>query len=579
MVDGYRRVFAYILPYWRESLLGLVLILFTSLLGLLPPLVLKAIVDSAIPDKRPGLLNFLVITTLALPLGTSVIGVLQSYLNNLVGQKIMLDLRSQLYSHLQRMEIGFFTQSRSGEVVSRLTNDVAGVEWVVSGTFANIITNILTVVPSLAVMFYLSWQLTLVSLALLPLFIYPTRRVGKIRRTLRHETQGRLAALSAQIDETLGVSGALLVRTFGQEAAEAGRFHDHARELMNAQMKQSVTGRWFYMVMGIFSAAAPALVYWYGGHQVIGGTMTLGAILAFVAYQGRLFGPVNALMSIHVDLSSSLALFERIFQYLDMKPKVTDKPGALVLPRIQGHVAFRDVGFGYEPGKPVLKGLSFEVQPGQMAALVGPTGAGKTTIYSMVPRLYDPDEGRVEIDGHDLRNVTMASLRGQIGIVTQDIFLLNDTLRNNLKYARPDATDAEVEAVVEAARLTQLVASLSKGYDTLVGERGHRLSGGQKQQMAIARALLRDPRVLILDEATSNLDTHNERLIREALAVLLKGRTSLVIAHRLSTVVAADIILVIDSGRVVESGRHAELLRLGGLYARLYREGAVAATD
>lgn len=575
LVAGYSRVLGYILPHWRESLLALGAILTVSLLGLLPPLILKEIIDSALPQERGGYLNLLVIATVALPLVSSLIGVGQSYLNNQVGQRIMLDLRTQLYSHLQRMEIGFFTQARSGEIVSRLTNDVAGVEWVVSGTFANILTNILTVVPSLIVMFILSWQLTLLSLVLLPLFIYPTRRVGRIRRGLRKETQERLADLSSQIDETLGVSGAMLVRTFGQEAAESERFRQRSQRLMEANIKQAVTGRWFYLVMGIFSAAAPALVYWYGGHKVIGGTMTIGAIMAFVAYQGRLFGPVNALMSIHVDLTSSLALFERIFEYLDMKPAVADKPDAKVLPRVAGHVAFRNVGFSYIPERAVLQDITFDIQPGQLAALVGPTGAGKSTISYMVARLYDPATGRVEIDGHGLRDVTMASLRSQIGVVSQDVFLLNDTLLNNLKYARPDASEREVAAAVEAARLTELVAGLPEGYQTLVGERGHRLSGGQKQQVAIARALLRDPRILVLDEATSNLDVHNERLIREALAELMRGRTSLVIAHRLSTVVSADVILVISEGRLVEQGRHSELLARGGIYAGLYREGAI----
>ncbi|MBI4338671.1 MAG: ABC transporter ATP-binding protein [Chloroflexi bacterium] len=572
-VQGYGRVLAYLRPYWRDTLLAVGAIVVISILGLLPPLVLKEIVDAAIPQKRGGYLNLLVAAMVGLPMASGLIGVAQSYLNNRVGQGVMRDLRTQLYSHLQRMEFGFFTQARSGEITSRLTNDVGGVQGVVSGTFPSVLTNVLTVLPTLALMLLMNWRLTLLSLALLPVFIYPTRRVGRLRRALSRESQERLADLSSQVQETLGVSGALLVRSFGQERAESERFRERSQQFMDVQLRQAVVGRWFFMWLGVISAAAPALVYWYGGHSVIGGTMTLGGILAFIAYQSRLFGPINSLLNIHVELSSALALFERIFEYLDRESAIVDRPGAEPLPRVQGRIAFHDVTFGYLPGRPVLHGVSFEVQPGQMAALVGPTGAGKTTVSYLVARLYDAESGSVEIDGHDVRDVTVDSLRGQIGVVTQDVFLLNDTLRNNLLYARPDATAEDLDAAVEAARLKELVASLPNGYDTLVGERGHRLSGGQKQMVAIARAILRDPRILILDEATSNLDTQNERLIREAVGYLLHERTSLVIAHRLSTVVSADVILVLDRGQLVEQGPHQELLARNGLYARMYAEG------
>ncbi|MDA1096627.1 MAG: ABC transporter ATP-binding protein [Chloroflexi bacterium] len=559
-------------PYLRLIVFALGAMTVSSLLGVLPPLILLAIIDTAIPEGRGAYLNVLVVMMVALPVLSGLVGVGQSYLNSLVGQGVMRDLRQGLYGHLQRLGLPFFTHARSGEVISRITNDVGGVQGVVTGTFTSIASNVLTVVPTLALMFYLSWRLTLLSLALLPFFLYPTRRVGRIRRALSREAQQRIADLSSQVQETLSVSGALLVRTSGQEEAETQRFRDRSQQLMDVQIRQGLVGRWFFMFLGITSAATPALIYWFGGHQVIGGSMTIGGIIAFIAYQGRLFGPISSLLNIHVELSSALALFERIFEYLDLEPDIIDAPEAPPLPPIVGRVSFHDVGFGYAADQPILLGVSFSIGAGQMAALVGPSGAGKTTISYLVPRLYDVGSGRIEIDDIDIRAVTLASLRSQISVVTQDVFLLNDTLRANLLYAMPRATEAEMLAAVEAAQLNDVVAGLPQGYDTLVGERGHRLSGGEKQRVAIARALLKDPRILILDEATSSLDTHNERLVQRALVPLLRGRTSLVIAHRLSTVLAADVILVVRGGRIVERGRHDELLAADGEYAALYHE-------
>jgi ATP-binding cassette subfamily B protein len=572
MVVGYRRVATFFRPYTRDISLALVSMIFVSGLGLVPPLILKEAIDVAIPQARGSYLNLLVVGMVALPLASGLASVGQTFLNSRVGQGVMRDLRVWLYAHLQRMGLGFFTRTRSGEIISRVTNDVSGVQDVVTGTFTSIANNLVTVVPTLAVMTILSWQLTLMSLALLPLFVVPTRKVGRIRRALRRQTQERVADISSQVQETLSVSGALLVRSFGQEEREAQRFSARSEALMSVEIRRILVGRWFFMFLGVVSAAAPALIYWYGGHQIIGGTMTLGGIIAFIAYQGRLFGPITSLLNIHVDLASALALFERIFDYLDMEPELVDRPDAQPLPLIRGHLAFRNVSFSYVPDHPVLREVSFDVPAGHMAALVGPSGAGKTSIAHLVPRLYDVVGGAVEIDGRDVRSVTMESLRSQIGMVTQDIFLLNDTLKANLLYARPDATESEMRAAAEAAQLAEVVDALPDGYDTMVGERGFRLSGGEGQRVAIARALLKDPRILILDEATSSLDTHNERLIQRALVPLLRGRTSLVIAHRLSTVLAADLILVIVQGRVVEQGNHDELLALGGAYARLYAE-------
>jgi ATP-binding cassette subfamily B protein len=576
MVAGYRRVSGLFRPYLRSIVFALATMFVASLIGLLPPLVLLAIIDTALPESRGGYLNLLVVVMVLIPVLSGLVGVGQSLLNSTVGQGVMRDLRFQLYGHLQLMGLPFFTHSRSGEIVSRLTSDVGGVQGVVTGTFTSVANDILTVIPTLVIMFFLNWRLTLLSLALLPIFIYPTRRVGRIRRTLSRQQQQRVADLSSQIQETLSVSGALLVRTSGQEEAETQRFRDRSQRLMDLQIRQSLVGRWFFMVLGVTSAAAPALVYWYGGHQVIGGTMTIGGIIAFIAYQTRVFGPISSLLNIHVELASALALFERIFEYLDLEPDIVDAPDARPSPTISGRISFRDVEFGYIPEKKVLTGVSFEVQPGQMAALVGPSGAGKTTISYLLPRLYDTGSGAVEIDGLNVRDVTLASLRSQISVVTQDVFLLNDTLRANLMYGRPDASDEEMRAASDAAQLPEVVEGLPDGYETLVGERGHRLSGGEKQRVAIARALLKDPRILILDEATSSLDTHNERLVQRALTPLLRGRTSLVIAHRLSTVLAADLILVIKDGRVVEQGHHQELLDKGGAYSNLYLEQFVS---
>ena len=572
MVSGYRRVSAFLRPYGRDIALALACMSVVSALGLVPPLILKEAIDTAIPQSRGGYLNLLVVGMVAVPLTTGLIGVGQSFLNSRVGQGVMRDLRTRMYSHLQRMGLGFFTRTRSGEVISRVTSDVSGVQEVVTGTFTSIANNVLTVVPTLAVMFLLSWQMTVISLALLPLFVFPTRRVGRIRRALRRQTQERVADISSQVQETLSVSGALLVRSYGQEEWETERFRERSDALMNVEIRRNLVGRWFFMFLGVLSAAAPALIYWYGGREIMGGTMTLGGMIAFIAYQGRLFGPITSLLNIHVDLASALALFERIFEYLDLSPELEDAPDATPLPPVRGEIAFRDVVFSYVSKLPVLQGVSFHVEPGQMAALVGPSGAGKSTISHLVPRLYDVEGGAVEIDGWDVRRVKLESLRSQIGIVTQDVFLLNDTLRANLLYGRPDATEREMRAAAEAAQLAEVVAALPERYDTVVGERGFRLSGGEGQRVAIARALLKDPRILILDEATSSLDTHNERMIQQALVPLLSQRTSLVIAHRLSTVLAADIILVIVGGRVVEEGRHEDLLALGGAYARLYAE-------
>jgi ATP-binding cassette subfamily B protein len=570
--DMLLRVVGYFRPYWRKELVALGVIAASAVLGILPPLLVRAIIDTAIPERNAALLNVLVAALVLIPLGNGLVGVWLTYLNTMIGQSIVYDIRRQVYASLRRQGMRFFTHSRAGELVSRISSDVGGIQSVVTQTASQVVSNLLIVVTTLVVMLKLDWGLALVSLAILPLFLYPTRRVGAIRRELATTRQRRVAALSNMVQETLGVSGAQLIKTFGRDDYEIGRFEGVSDDLRQVQMRESMVGRWFFMTIQTFWAAAPAVVWLVGGHRAITGAFSIGDIIAFTALQNRLFAPINQLLTVHVEIQSALALFERIFEYLDLRPDVVEKPNALRLDAPVGHVRFEDVSFSYRDDLPVLQDVSFEVQPGTMSALVGPSGAGKSTIIALISRLYDPDEGRLLLDGLDLRDLTLASVAGGVGVVSQDTFLFHATIRDNLLYAKPDASEEEMIAAAGAAQIHDFIAGLPEGYDTVVGERGYRLSGGEKQRVAIARAILKDPKILLLDEATSALDTRSERLIQQAIAGLVQGRTAIVIAHRLSTVLSADQILVVDGGRIVERGRHDELLAKGGLYARLYRE-------
>jgi ATP-binding cassette subfamily B protein len=590
-----RLIVGFFRPYRARLALIALAILVTVSLGVVNPILLKLIIDNLLGPRDLGLLWLQAGLMIVLPIVTSLIGVWQSYLSNIVGQRVMEDLRNALYAHLQRMSLRFFTETKTGEIQSRIGNDVNGVQSVVTDTASSLLANFATVATTVVAMLIIDWRLTALSLGMLPVFAYITYRVGKVRRTVSTLTQRSLAEMSALTEESLSVSGILLSKTFGQQAASIERFRRESRRLSDLQVRQQMIGRWFFALIGTFFSISPALVYLLAGTLIIGGdtSISIGSIVAFTTLQSRLFFPMGQMLNVQVEIQGALALFDRIFEYLEMEHEIRDARDAVDLDarRLRGAVAVRDVSFRYPTRPPAdeqaiaagvavpsgvqpfaLLDVSFEARPGELVALVGPSGAGKTTTTYLIPRLYDVDDGSVEIDGLDVRGIRLESLGRAIGVVTQETYLFHASVMENLRYAKPEATVAEIEAAARAAAIHDRIMELPDAYDTVVGERGYKLSGGEKQRVAIARVLLKDPRILILDEATSALDTVSERLIQGALARLMEGRTTIAIAHRLSTILSADLILVFDRGRIVERGTHAELLRHEGLYARLYEE-------
>ena len=568
----WKRMGALFAPYWREQATVLACIVAVSALGLVPGFIIAHIIDAVIPHRNLEALGIDVGIILFSALLAAGIGVLQGYLNSVVGEGIMRDIRTSLVAHLHRMPLHFFTGTKTGEIMNRVSNDVDNVDNVVTGTLTSIVTNVVLIATTVIAMFVWNWRLALISVAIVPLMVFPLGPVGRRMYAIRKRTREKRDEIESITQETLSISGITLIKSFAREAFERSRFYQAGTRLMQLEVDLAMVGRWFLASVTAMVVVGPALVWFGGGWLAIAAGLQVGVIVAFVSFiQGRLYGPAAALAGIQIQIVSALAVFERIFEYLDMTPEEYDPPGAVSLPEVTGDIAFENVTFSYEATREVLDNMSFHVRPGEVAAFVGPSGAGKTTITQLVPRFYDPQGGRVLVDGHDLRAVTLDSLRSNIGIVTQETYLFHDTIANNLRYGKPDATDAQLEAAARAANIADFIAALPNRYETVVGERGHKLSGGERQRLAIARVLLKDPRILILDEATSSLDYENEAAIQKALEVVMRGRTSLVIAHRLSTVLAADVIFVVDDGRIVETGRHATLLARGGLYSRLYR--------
>ena len=567
-----KRIFSYLLPYWKQLVIVLVCIVISSVLGLLPSVLTGKIIDDGLIGQNLKLLLILIVASLAVSLGSNLIQVAESYLNNWIAQHITFDIRNKMYSHLQKMSQGFFTSNNQGDIVTRMTSDISGVERVITSTFTSILSNSITLICAVVIMYRENWILATVGVLVIPLFTIPTRWAGKTRWTLTREAQECNDEINGILNETLSVSGQLLVKLFGKENYEYTRYEKANRQMIKLNIKESMAGRWFRVVINTFSSVGPMLLYLVGGILMMkyDTDLSVGNITVMVALLGRMYGPVNSLLNIQVEWIRSMALFTRIFEYFDMPVEIKNCENPIKPDVVHGNVEFKNVEFSYNPERKILKNVNFELKSGNSIAIVGPSGSGKSTIINLIPRLYDVCKGQVTFDGVDVRNLDLEFLRDKIGIVSQETYLFNGTIRENLLYAKPDATEEELIEACKKANIYDFVESQENGLDTMVGNRGLKLSGGEKQRISIARILLKDPVLFIFDEATSSLDSISESKIQEAIDPIIHSRTSILIAHRLSTILAADEILVIKDGEIAERGVHAELVKAGGIYTELY---------
>ena len=566
------RIFSYLAPYWKQMAVVLLAIIVSSILSILPSVLTGKIIDEGLLGRDLNRLIFLIVLSLAVTLGSNLIGVLESYMNTWIAQHITYDMRNQMYQHLQKMSQSFFTSNNQGDIITRMTSDISGVQQIITSTFTSILSNAITLIVALVAMFQKNWVLAITGIIIVPLFTLPTRKAGKTRWTLTQESQAVNDQINGILNETLSVSGQLLVKVFGMEKFEYRKYRRANEKMIKLNIRESMAGRWFRVVISTVSSVGPMLLYLVGGILMIryDADLTVGDITVLVTLLGRMYGPVNSLLNIQVEWIRSMAMFTRIFGYYDMLVEIENAPDAVTPEEAHGNIEFKNVYFRYNPERMILKDVSFKLESGHSIAIVGPSGSGKSTMINLIPRLYDVTEGSVEFDGIDVRKLDLEFLRKNVGIVTQDTYLFNGTIRENLMYANVHASVAEMEEACRKANIHDYIMKLEKGYDTPVGNRGLKLSGGEKQRISIARVLLKNPAVMIFDEATASLDSISEKAIQDAIDPLIDSRTSILIAHRLSTILAADEILVVKDGTIVERGTHKDLVNAGGVYTELY---------